>query len=135
MKALVGLKLWVETIMIKVYEIGLEYFTQYDESGKVTKAGKTFEAKETPETVGVLVQKTDSESGNVVKGAGFAVFKDAACTQRVLMNGDTGAEVPVFYYDEDLDGAASEKFVKQQDDYYGIYNAEHEITKILAIKK
>jgi LPXTG-motif cell wall-anchored protein len=101
-----------------VYEIGLEYFTQYDESGKVTKAGKTFEAKETPETVGVLVQKTDSESGNVVKGAGFAVFKDAACTQRVLMNGDTGAEVPVFYYDEDLDGAASEKFVKQQDMYY-----------------
>ena len=87
-------------------------------SGKVTKAGKTFEAKETPETVGVLVQKTDSESGNVVKGAGFAVFKDAACTQRVLMNGDTGAEVPVFYYDEDLDGAASEKFVKQQDVYY-----------------
>ena len=78
-----------------VYEIGLEYFTQYDESGKVTKAGKTFEAKETPETVGVLVQKTDSESGNVVKGAGFAVFKDAACTQRVLMNGDAGAEVPV----------------------------------------
>ena len=101
-----------------VYEIGLEYFTQYDESGKVTKAGKAFEAKETPETVGVLVQKTDSESGNVVKGAGFAVFKDAACTQRVLMNGDTGAEVPVFYYDEDLDGAASEKFVKQQDVYY-----------------
>ena len=79
---------------------------------------KTFEAKETPETVGVLVQKTDSESGNVVKGAGFAVFKDAACTQRVLMNGDAGAEVPVFYYDEDLDGAASEKFVKQQDVYY-----------------
>lgn len=34
------------------------------------------------------------------------------------MNGDTGAEVPVFYYDEDLDGAASEKFVKQQDVYY-----------------
>lgn len=101
-----------------VYEIGLEYFTQYDESGKVTKAGKAFEAKETPETVGVIVQKTDSESGNVVKGAGFAVFKDAACTQRVLMNGDTGAEVPVFYYDEDLDGAASEKFVKQQDVYY-----------------
>ena len=101
-----------------VYEIGLEYFTQYDESGKVTKAGKAFEAKEIPETVGVLVQKTDSESGNVVKGAGFAVFKDASCTQRVLMNGDTGAEVPVFYYDEDLDGAASEKFVKQQDVYY-----------------
>lgn len=102
-----------------VYEIGLEYFTQYDESGKVTKAGKAFEAKETPETVGVLVQKTDSESGNVVKGAGFAVFKDASCTQRVLMNGDTGAEVPVFYYDEDLDGAASEKFVKQQDAVIG----------------
>ena len=101
-----------------MYEVGLEYFTQYDENGKVIKQGKYKGVEETPETVGVLVQKTDSESGNVVKGAGFAVFKDAACTQRVLMNGDTGAEVPVFYYDEDLDGAASEKFVKQQDVYY-----------------
>lgn len=101
-----------------VYEIGLEYFTQYDESGKVIKEGKKYDVIEVPEPVGVLVQKTDSTSGNVVKGAGFAVFKDAACTQRVLTDGDSGTEIPVFYYDEDLDGAASEKFAKQQDVYY-----------------
>lgn len=101
-----------------VYEIGLEYFTQYDESGKVIKDGKKYDVIEVPEPVGVLVQKTDSTSGNVVKGAGFAVFKDAACTQRVLTDGDSGTEIPVFYYDEDLDGAASEKFAKQQDVYY-----------------
>lgn len=101
-----------------VYEVGSEYFTLYDESGKVTKKGKQFSAKEIPDTVGVIVQKTDSESGNVVKGAGFAVFKDAACTNRVLLKGDSGGEVPVFYYNQDLDSAASEKFVKQQDTYY-----------------
>ena len=83
-----------------VYEIGLEYFTQYDESGKVIKEGKKYDVIEVPEPVGVLVQKTDSTSGNVVKGAGFAVFKDAACTQRVLTDGDSGTEIPVFYYDE-----------------------------------
>lgn len=34
------------------------------------------------------------------------------------MNGDGKGEVPVFYYDEDLNAAASEKFVKTQDKYY-----------------
>lgn len=101
-----------------VYEIGLEYFTLYDENGNVTKAGKKYDVLEKPKPVGVLVQKTDSISGNLVKGAGFAVFKDAACTQRVLTDGNSGTEIPVFYYDEDLDGAASEKFAKYQDVYY-----------------
>ena len=45
-----------------VYEIGLEYFTQYDESGKVIKEGKKYDVIEVPEPVGVLVQKTDSTS-------------------------------------------------------------------------
>ena len=74
--------------------------------------------KETPDKVGVIVYKKDAASGNWVKGAGFAVFKDKACTQRVLTDGESGSEVPVFYYDEDLDMAASEKFVKLQDTYY-----------------
>lgn len=101
-----------------VYPIGLEYFTLYDGNGKVIQQGKQMPVKETPDKVGVLVNKTDSDSGNIVAGAGFAVFKDAGCTQRVLTEGSSGAEVPVFYYDEDLDMAASEKFVKEQETYY-----------------
>lgn len=101
-----------------VYPVGLEYFTFYDSSGKVTQQGKRMEVVEIPDTVGVMVKKTDAESGNFVKGAGFAVFTDAGCTQRVSIGGDGKAEVPVFYYDEDLDAAASEKFVKMQDKYY-----------------
>ena len=101
-----------------VYPVGLEYFTLYDSDGKVTQQGKKMEVVEYPDTVGVMVKKTDSESGNFVKGAGFAVFTDAGCTQRVSVEGDGKAEVPVFYYDEDLDVAASEKFVKTQDKYY-----------------
>lgn len=101
-----------------VYPVGLEYFTLYDSSGKVTQQGKRMEVVEIPDTVGVMVKKTDAESGNFVKGAGFAVFTDAGCTQRVSIGGDGKAEVPVFYYDEDLDAAASEKFVKMQDKYY-----------------
>ena len=73
---------------------------------------------EYPDKVGVMVKKTDAESGNFVKGAGFAVFSDAGCTQRVSVEGDGKEEVPVFYYDEDLDVAASAKFVKMQDKYY-----------------
>lgn len=88
-----------------VYPIGLEYFTLYDGNGKVIQQGKQMPVKETPDKVGVLVNKTDSDSGNIVAGAGFAVFKDAGCTQRVLTEGSSGAEVPVFYYDEDLDMA------------------------------
>ncbi len=101
-----------------VYPVGLEYFTLYDSDGKVTQQGKPMPVVEYPDTVGVMVKKTDSESGNFVKGAGFAVFTDAGCTQRVSIGGDGKTEVPVFYYDEDLDVAASEKFVKTQDKYY-----------------
>lgn len=101
-----------------VYPVGLEYFTLYDANGKVTKQGKQMSVKEIPDKVGVLVHKTDSDSGNIVPGAGFAIFKDAGCTQRVLVEGSSGAEVPVFYYDTDLDMAASEKFVKEQETYY-----------------
>ena len=101
-----------------VYPVGLEYFTLYDGNGKVIQKGKQMPVKETPDKVGVLVNKTDSDSGNIVAGAGFAVFKDAGCTQRVLTEGSSGAEVPIFYYDEDLDMAASEKFVKEQETYY-----------------
>ncbi|MCM1158274.1 MAG: prealbumin-like fold domain-containing protein, partial [Clostridium sp.] len=101
-----------------IYPVGLEYFTLYDSDGKVTQQGKQMPVVEYPDKVGVMVKKTDSESGNFVKGAGFAVFADAACTQRVSVEGDGKTEVPVFYYDEDLDVAASEKFVKTQDKYY-----------------
>lgn len=102
----------------KIYKVGLEYFTLYDADGKVTQQGKQFPVNETPEKVGVAVAKTDSESGNIVKGAGFAVFSDVGCTQRVSVEGDGKADVPVFYYNEDLDFAASEKFVKNQEKYY-----------------
>lgn len=101
-----------------VYPVGLEYFTLYDSDGKVTQQGKAMEVVEYPDTVGVMVKKTDAESGNFVKGAGFAVFTDAGCTQRVSLEGDGKVEVPVFYYDEDLGVAASAKFVKTQDKYY-----------------
>ncbi len=101
-----------------IYPIGLEYFTLYDAEGKVIQQGKTLDVNEIPEPVGVMVQKTDSKSGVFVKGAGFAVFNDAACTQRTSMNGDGVTEVPIFYYDEDLQIAASQKFVKTQDYYY-----------------
>lgn len=101
-----------------VYPVGLEYFTLYDSSGKVIQQGKRKEVNEIPEPVGVFVHKTDSDSGNIVPGAGFAVFKDAGCTQRVLTEGSSGSEVPVFYYDEDLSMAASEKFMKEQEVYY-----------------
>lgn len=101
-----------------VYKVGLEYFTLYDSDGKVIQTGKAMEMSEIPDKVGIIIYKTDSESGNWVKGAGFAVFKDQACTQRVLTNGDKGTEVPIFYYDEDMDMVVSEKFEKKQDTYY-----------------
>lgn len=63
-----------------VYPVGLEYFTLYDGNGKVIQKGKQMPVKETPDKVGVFVYKTDSDSGNIVPGAGFAVFKDAGCT-------------------------------------------------------
>lgn len=101
-----------------VYPVGLAYFTIYDSDGNITQKGKRAEVKEYPDTVGVMVAKTDAESGNFVKGAGFAVFLDAGCTQRVSVNGDGATEVPVFYFDEDLQMAVSTKFVKTQDKYY-----------------
>lgn len=99
-----------------IYPIGLEYFTLYDAEGKVIQQGKALPVKEEPEPVGVMVQKTDSKTGVFVKGAGFAVFNDAACTQRTTVDGIT--EVPIFYYDEDLQIAVSQKFEKKQDYYY-----------------
>ncbi len=101
-----------------VYPVGLEYFTLYDSDGKVTQQGKPMPVVEYPDKVGVMVKKTDAESKNIVKGAGFAVFADAGCTKRVTVESDGKTEVPVFYYDEDLDVAASEKFEKTQDKYY-----------------
>lgn len=103
----------------KVYPIDISYFTIYDAAGKVTQKGKEVSVVEEPEPVGVMIRKTDSESGNIVDKAGFAVFTDQACTTRVTVDGKAGgAQVPVFYYDKDLDMAASEKFVKMQDTYY-----------------
>lgn len=101
-----------------VYPVGLEYFTIYDSDGNVTQQGKQMSVCEYPDTVGVMVAKTDLESGNVVKGAGFAVFTDAGCTNRVTVNGDGVEEVPIFYYDEDLQMAVSSEFAKTQDKYY-----------------
>lgn len=105
------------TLDENVYEIGLEYFTLYDSSGKVTQQGKVYSVEETPEPVGVIVKKTDAFSLNEIKNAGFAVFDDKACTVRTKIS-DGGAEVPVFYYSEDLGFAASEKFTKKQEIYY-----------------
>ena len=103
----------------KVYPIDISYFTIYDAAGKVTQKGKEVNVVEEPEPVGVMIRKTDSESGNIVANAGFAVFMDQACTVRVTVDGKAdGTQVPVFYYDEDLDMAASEKFIKMQDTYY-----------------
>ncbi len=102
----------------KIYPVGLEYFTIYDSDGNVTQQGKQMPVNEYPDTVGVMVAKTDAESGNFVKEAGFAVFTDVGCTNRVSIKGDGMEEVPVFYYDEDLQMAASSKFVKTQDKYY-----------------
>lgn len=102
-----------------VYEIPLKYFTIVDAAGKVTQKGEVFPVDELPEPVSVAVNKKDTESGNIVKGAGFAVFYDAACTKRVTEDGtDGGTEVPVFYYDEDTELAVSAKFAHTQETYY-----------------
>lgn len=102
-----------------VYPVGLEYFTLYDSNGNVTQKGKVMNVKENPLPVSVSVRKKDSDSGNTIKNAGFAVFKDAACTQRVVVNeGKDNTVVPVFHYDEDVDMAVSASFYKHQDTYY-----------------
>ncbi|MBR1742251.1 MAG: hypothetical protein IJ733_10390, partial [Lachnospiraceae bacterium] len=104
----------------KVYEISTDYFTFYDASGKVTKkATKSFTHNEESEPVGVFIKKKDSFSKNEIKNAGFAVFDDAACTKRTVIDADKGTKkVPIFHYDEDLGGAVSEKFMKKLDAYY-----------------
>lgn len=103
----------------RVYEIPLKYFTIVDAAGKVTQKAETYPVVEIPEPVCVAVNKKDTESGNIVKGAGFAVFYDAACTKRVTEDGEAGGtEVPVFYYDEDTELAVSAKFAHTQETYY-----------------
>lgn len=103
----------------RVYEIPLKYFTIVDAAGKVTQKAETYPVVEIPEPVCVAVNKKDTGSGNIVKGAGFAVFYDAACTKRVTEDGTAGGkEVPVFYYDEDTELAVSAKFAHTQETYY-----------------
>lgn len=102
-----------------VYEVGVEYFTIYDSTGKVVTQGKDFVHQEDSEDVGVMIAKKDSFTGNEIKTAGFAVFNDAACTQRTVINAEKQNEpVPVFHYDEDLGAAVSAGFQKTQDTYY-----------------
>ena len=102
-----------------VYPIEKKYFTLYDASGNVTQQGEVYPASETPEPVGVIIHKKDGISQAEIQTAGFAVFTDAACTNRVTYDGMPNTEqVPVFRYDADLGGAASYKFDKKQDVYY-----------------
>lgn len=102
-----------------VHEVDISYFTIYDAKGNVIKQGKEYSHDEEPERVGVMIGKKDSFTGNEIKTAGFAVFNDAACTQRTIVDSvNENVEVPVFHYDEDLGAAVSVGFVKTQDTYY-----------------
>lgn len=102
-----------------VYPIALEYFTIYDADGKVTQEGKEYTHDEYPEPVGVVVSKKDSFTQNIITNASFAVFNDQACTVRTVIDAENNnVEVPLFYYDEDLGAAMSDKFIKTQDTYY-----------------
>lgn len=102
-----------------VHEVDISYFTIYDSAGKVIQQGKEFTHDEQPEYVGVMIGKKDSFTGNEIKTAGFAVFNDANCTQRTMVEaGKDDSEVPVFHYDEDLGAAVSASFIKTQDTYY-----------------
>ena len=102
-----------------VHEVDISYFTIYGADGKVTQQGKEYTHNETPEYVGVMVGKKDSFTGNEIKTAGFAVFNDANCTQRTIVEaGKDNSEVPIFHYDEDLGAAVSSGFIKTQDTYY-----------------
>lgn len=103
-----------------VYEISTDYFTFYDKDGKVTKAAsKTFTHEELSEPVGVIVNKKDAFTKKEIETAGFAVFNDAACTVRTVIDAEKNpSAVPIFHYDDDLGGAVSEKFMKTQDTYY-----------------
>ncbi|MBR6223807.1 MAG: LPXTG cell wall anchor domain-containing protein [Lachnospiraceae bacterium] len=102
-----------------VHEVDISYFTIYDAKGNVVQQGKEFSHEEEPERVGVMIGKKDSFTGNEIKTAGFAVFNDAACTKRTIIDSaNENVEVPVFHYDEDLGAAVSVGFVKTQDTYY-----------------
>lgn len=104
---------------VNVYPIALEYFTIYDSDGKVTQEGKEYVHDEYPEPVGVVVSKKDSFTQNIITNASFAVFNDQACTVRTVIDAENNnVEVPLFYYDEDLGAAMSDKFIKTQDTYY-----------------
>lgn len=102
-----------------VHEVDISYFTIYDAKGNVVQQGKEFSHEEEPERVGVMIAKKDSFTGNEIKTAGFAVFNDAECTKRTVIDAtNENVEVPVFHYDEDLGAAVSVGFLKTQDTYY-----------------
>lgn len=102
-----------------VHEVDISCFTIYDGDGKVVQQGKDFIHEEESEHVGVMIGKKDSFTGKEITTAGFAVFNDAACTQRtVVETGKDDTEVPVFHYDEDLGAAVSAGFKKTQSTYY-----------------
>ena len=91
-----------------VHEVDISCFTIYDGDGKVVQQGKDFIHEEESEHVGVMIGKKDSFTGKEITTAGFAVFNDAACTQRTVVEaGKDDTEVPVFHYDEDLGAAVS----------------------------
>lgn len=102
-----------------VYEVDVSYFTIYDGDGKVIQQGKEYTHSEIPDYVGVMIGKKDSFTGKEITTAGFAVFNDAACTQRTIVEaGVDDSQVPVFHYDEDLGAAVSAGFMKTQETYY-----------------
>lgn len=102
-----------------VHEVDISCFTIYDADGKVIRKGKDFIHEEESEYVGVMIGKKDSFTGKEITTAGFAVFGDAACTQRTVVEaGKDDTLVPVFHYDEDLGAAVSAGFKKTQNTYY-----------------
>ena len=103
-----------------VYEIDTAYFTLYDADGKIIQnPTKTFTHDEYPEPVCVIVTKKDAFTKKEITNAGFAVFNDAACTVRTVIDAERNpVEVPIFHYNKDLGYAISSKFMKTQDTYY-----------------
>lgn len=103
-----------------VYEIDTDYFTLYDADGNITRnPKKSFTHEEYPEPVSVIVNKKDDFTQKQITTAGFAVFNDAACTVRTIIDADRNpVPVPVFHYNKDLGYAVSSRFTKTQDKYY-----------------
>lgn len=99
-----------------VYKLSLKDFTLYDDSGKVTQSAKAYAVKDTPNEVGVQINKTDAFTKNVLTSAKFVVYDDEACTKRTKMS--DGTDVPTFSYDSDFETAISDKFPKTQEKYY-----------------